>query len=157
MIKLDASPVWGKFHGHSALQALNDALSKAKENLFTLSKYAYEEVVPVLEAAADRSIQSARPPRNARYVVAKLKTYGGTTPLVRTGHFKEAMTQSSSSYAYRDVSSSGIAYGTQSVEYASFLKFRMRPGKAIVKAYNKAVTRAIQDASPDLDVEETEP
>jgi phage gpG-like protein len=104
-----------------AFERAGAALEKAGEHVFP-------KLIPVFEAelSGQFNAQGKGPNRGAwaalssDYASWKSQHYPGKPILEATGKMKAALTQSSSPFAERSYSESGMNFGTQNVPYASY-------------------------------------
>jgi hypothetical protein len=111
-----------------ALQKMAFAFERAGDNLRDLGKYVFPRLIPVIEAAEEAQFdaEGQGPQRgawaqlSAAYEAWKSANYPGQTILKREGHLYGGLTQSSSPFALRRVTSDELDFGTIGVEYASW-------------------------------------
>lgn len=157
-------------------QRMSVAFERAGDNVADFKEYVWPELVPVFESeiASQFSAEGQGPNRgswaqlSATYDEWKQKNFPGNPILVRTGKLREALTQSSSPFAKRDMADDEFDFGTSGVEYASYhqtgtafmpdrppFDFTGEFEAAIQKAALEGVRAALRDAGADEFLEMT--
>ena len=110
------------------MQEMSQAFERAGDELLDMGKYVFPRLVPVFEAAEERQFdaEGQGPNRGAwaalseQYEAWKSKNFPGQSILQREGRMYEGLTQSSSPYALRRITTDEFDFGTIGVEYSGF-------------------------------------
>lgn len=153
------------------LARLSTAFERAGAETADVSRHILPRLVPVLEAGAAAQfdaegrgpISGAWAPLSPKYAAYKQKVAPGAPILVLTGRLRDALTNGSSANALRDISGTGLTYGTKSVPYASYhqtggsrlparppFDFDSETERALAAAAMAGVRDAVREASAGL-------
>ncbi len=114
--------------GEPALQSFRAAFERAGDELRDFGRHTFPRLVPVFEDAVRRQFDARGKgpaagqwkPLSPSYEKWKARAFPGMPLMERTGDLREALTDASSSMAWREWSASEFSFGTAGVPYASY-------------------------------------
>ncbi len=116
----------GNETGDAVLERMTVAFERLGEGLADFERYTFPKVIEAFEeeARGQLGVEGGGPSGpwaalSPTYAAWKESNYPGQPILQLTGNLYEALTQSSSPFALREVSSTTLNYGTVGIEYAS--------------------------------------